>query len=94
MYYAKRDMSNGNHCVHMDFKWTLGTLCCESDYVACLGRAGSVGPAYPAQGLINPYPALPRPGIQKPQQLWSVRVDPGKTELSQIAFDKKEGGMV
>ena len=71
-----------------------GTLCCASDYVASLGRAGRVGPAYPAQGLINPYPALPRPGIQKPQQLWSVRVDPGKTELSQIAFDKKEGGMV
>ena len=58
------------------------------------GHLGVWGLPNPAQGLINPYPALPRPGIQKPQQLWSVRVDPGKTELSQIAFDKKEGGMV
>ena len=69
-------------------------------YVASLiilrvwGELGVWGSAYPAQRLINPYPALPRPGIQKPQQLWSVRVDPGKTELSQIAFDKKEGDMV
>ena len=58
------------------------------------GELGVWGPAYPAQRLINPYPALPRPGTQKPQQLWSVRVDPGKTELLQIDFDKKEGGMV
>ena len=41
--------------------WKWGTLCCESYYVVCLQGGASTGnPAYPAQGLLNPYPAWPR----------------------------------
>jgi len=50
--------------------WKAGRYVASLIMLCVLREVGVRYPAYPAQGLINPYPALPRPLRQIAPYLW------------------------